>query len=56
MKTQKEAERAERLNIKNLVLNYDLRDADVDQNGTDNQIYFSHPNPNIRYKCSQWLV
>lgn len=48
MKSQKEAERAERLNIKNLVLNYDLRDSNADQTGTDNQLYFSQPNPNIR--------
>ena len=48
MKSQKEAERAERLNIKNLVLNYDLRDSNADQTGTDSQLYFSQPNPNIR--------
>ena len=48
MKSQKEAERAERLNIKNLVLNYDLRDSSADQTGTDNQLYFSQPNPNVR--------
>lgn len=46
MKSQKEAERAERLNIKNLVLNYDLRDSNADQTGTDSQLYFSQPNPN----------
>lgn len=51
MKSQKEAERAERLNIKNLVLNYDLHDSNIDQSGTDNQLYlnpFPQPNPNIR--------
>lgn len=51
MRSQKEAERAERQNIKNLVLNYDLHDSSADQDGTDHQFYlnyFSHPNPNIR--------
>lgn len=51
MKVQKEAERAERQNIKNLVLNYDMHDSGTDPAGTIHQIYldpFLQPNPNIR--------
>ena len=51
MKLQKEAERAERQNIKNLVLNYDMHDSGIDLAGTTHQIYldpFLQPNPNIR--------
>ena len=49
MKSQKEAERAEKQRIKNLVLNYDLQDSSTDA-GTENAIsdYFSHKNPNYR--------
>jgi regulator of nonsense transcripts 2 len=51
MKSQKEAERVERQNIKNLVLNYDLHDSSVDSAGTAHHFYFPPfppPNPNIR--------
>ena len=51
MKLQKEAERAERQNIKNLVLNYDMHDSGIDISGTTHQIYldpFLKPNPNMR--------
>ena len=48
MKSQKEAERAEQLRIKNLVLNYDLQDT-TDHDGTKDKLsqYFSRPNPNL---------
>lgn len=51
MKLQQEAERAERQNIKNLVLNYDLHDSGIDAAGTTHQFYltpFLQPNPNLR--------
>lgn len=51
MKLQKEAERAERQNIKNLVLNYDMHDSGVDPAGTIHQVHlepFLQPNPNVR--------
>ena len=49
MKSQKEAERAEQLRIKNLVLNYDLQDT-TDHDGIETKLhsqYFSRPNPNF---------
>jgi regulator of nonsense transcripts 2 len=52
MQVQKEAERVERQNIKNLVLNYDLQESGVDPAGTIHQFYldpFLPPNPNIRH-------
>ena len=51
MKLQKEAERAERQNIKNLVLNYELHDSGTDPAGTIHQFYSDpilQPNPNCR--------
>ena len=56
MKNQKEAERAEQLRIKNLVLSYDP-DSNMDQPGTDQQIYFdyfSQPNPNLPLKDAEF--
>lgn len=53
MKNQKEAERAEQQRIKNLVLNYDLHESNVDQIGIDDHLYlnsFPQPNPNIKVK------
>lgn len=50
MQLQKEAELAERQNIKNLVLNYELHDSGIDPAGTTHQIYldpFLKPNPNM---------
>lgn len=51
MKLQKEAERVERQNIKNLVLNYELNDLSADLSGTTHDFYSNpvlQPNPNIR--------
>jgi hypothetical protein len=39
MKTQQAAEREEQQRIKNLVLNYDLHDADTDANDGDTRIF-----------------
>lgn len=46
MKTQQEAERAEQQRIKNLVLNYDLRDEDLD--GEDDFLFPLEPNLNTK--------
>lgn len=57
MKNQKEAERAEQQRIKNLVLNYDLQDSNVNQDGTDNDLYYNHfiqPNTNIPCLITQF--
>ncbi|KDN64697.1 putative MIF4G domain-containing protein [Colletotrichum sublineola] len=46
MKTQQQAEREEQQRIKNLVLNYDLRENE-DPDGNDYLVSPLHPNPNI---------
>ena len=58
MKNQKEAERAEQQRIKNLVLSYDP-DSNMDQTGTDQQIYFdyfSQPNPNLSQQNTEFPI
>ncbi|KAI9737821.1 MAG: hypothetical protein M1834_009190 [Cirrosporium novae-zelandiae] len=49
MRTQQQAEREEQQRIKNLVLNYDLRDDnDQDDGDSNNFHYFINPNPNTK--------
>lgn len=47
VRSKREAERAEQQRIKNLVLNYDLQESNVDQIGIQDH-YFSQPNPNLK--------
>jgi len=54
MRTQQEAEKAEQQRIKNLVLNYDLRD-EAEPDGTASPFplpYTLHPNPNRKQQSS----
>lgn len=54
MKTQQQAEREEQQRIKNLVLNYDLRD-DTDAHDGDHDHFTSVLQPNANTKGSQGL-
>lgn len=52
MRTQQQAERAEQQRIKNLVLNYDLRE-EAESDGRDSNFhYILQPNPNKKQKSS----
>lgn len=48
LKSQQQAEREEQQRIKNLVLNYDLRDQDTNDGEAESLLHSISPNPNTK--------